>query len=664
MYDNKYSYYKQMKLTRFTGIAMIVVSGCTAVADQKPEKPNILVIVVDDLGYADLSFLPQAPGDVQTPNIDRIASNGTYFSNAYASTPICSPARVGLLTGQYQQRWGNYWYGEGGLPDSIPTIPELLKSAGYYTVKIGKTHLNGGPVEHPLDHGFDEFLGFIGHSHDYLRLSSSDVEEYGRENAEAAYIGPLLHNRELVSYEEGYTTDIFSDKAVEEINSKKEKPFYIQLEYNAVHGPTYVCHPDYLQKFGLEQFPFWDPETMSRSEWTRRNAYLGDIDPDGRKRYLLQLTVMDDGIGRIYKALETSGKLDNTIVFFVSDNGGDYLVYSDNSPFNGNKYMYAEGGIRVPFIVSWPAYFPVAQTNSQLSSTMDIFPTIMESAGIDISHSIDGVSLIPAILNTNPENTRDHLVFSNGRDSWLVRKGPWKLSHYTGWQTHNRFSIVDGVCIRDTVPFIFPNGIRLVNLEEDLSESSDLSEKYPEIVEELSLLYSSWNEQMSMPRNRDGELKSRRTQGEEIPSAIKTLQAQIVSSNFNDNNYPVLAIDGFAGTYWSSSTGYWVQPLPHDFTIRLKDPITINGFTYLPVQGNSRNKIKEYSCQVSMDGENWHEILSGSFDNKNDLKTVQFKENVEVKYINLHIISTYDNSGVSGIAEFDLLLSENAASIW
>jgi len=140
------------------------------------DKPNVLVIVADDLGYADLSFLPYASKDVHTPSIDRIAETGVFFSNAYSTSPICSPSRAGLLTGRYQERWGNYWYGEGGLPANEKTLPQYLKELGYYNVKIGKTHLNGGPVQHPLDHGFDEFLGFIDHTWDYLRLSQDDVD--------------------------------------------------------------------------------------------------------------------------------------------------------------------------------------------------------------------------------------------------------------------------------------------------------------------------------------------------------------------------------------------------------------------------------------------------------------------------------------------------------
>ena len=146
--------------------AALVTTAMLLTTNASVKKPNIVVIVADDLGYADLSFLPQSPKDVSTPGIDRIAKLGTYFSDAYATAPICSPSRAGLITGRYQQRWGNFWYGQGGLPLSEFTIPQALKKQGYFTQKIGKTHLNGGAAQHPLDHGFDEFLGFIHHTWD------------------------------------------------------------------------------------------------------------------------------------------------------------------------------------------------------------------------------------------------------------------------------------------------------------------------------------------------------------------------------------------------------------------------------------------------------------------------------------------------------------------
>jgi arylsulfatase B len=645
-----------VKKNGFITMIIGIASGLPTLADtHASEKPNIIVVVVDDLGYADLSFMEHSPDDVNTPNIDRIAANGTFFSNAYITAPICSPARAGLLTGQYQQRWGNYWYGEGGLPDSIPTIPDVLNSAGYYNVKIGKTHLNGGEVEHPLDHGFDEFLGFIGHSHDYLRLSDKDVQAYGEINAGAAHIGPLMHNREKISYENGYTTDIFTDKAVDIIQEAYNQPFYMQIEYNAVHGPIYVGHPDYLERFGVEQFPFWDPAKMTRNEWTAKYAYLGEIDPDGRKRYLLQLAVLDDGIGKIYQALESTGKLKNTLIIFLSDNGGDYLVYANNAPFNGNKYMYAEGGIRVPMIVSWPEKYPKGVTNNMLISALDILPTVCEAAGAKISHTVDGKSLHSTITGKKAGIPHESLVFSNGRNGWVVRKGPWKLNHYVGWQTHQLFKMVDGVCVRDTGTFTYANGINLYNVESDFKEKNDVSGKYPELVKELTALYYDWEAKMSKPRNREGELKPIPAKGDKLPTYIGKLNAQVVSTNFNPDNYPLYALDGLSGTYWSSSTGNWKQPLPHEFTVRLDKPVTVKGFSYLPVQGDSNVRIRDFACFISDDGQNWKKTTVGLFDNSPDKKIIYFKENTGLKFIKLHINSTHDNQGVSAISEFDLI---------
>ena len=202
----------------------LAASAAVACAD---ERPNVIVIVADDLGYADMSFLPQSPKDVETPGIDRLAASGTYFTDAYATSPICSPSRAGLITGRYQQRWGNYWYGRGGLPTSEFTIAHALKELGYFTKKIGKTHLNRGPAHHPLDHGFDEFIGFLSHTWDYMRLSQKDLDAY-KTRAEGKglgmlYVGPLTRGRdEKASFEDGFTTEIFTDEAIETIENGKD----------------------------------------------------------------------------------------------------------------------------------------------------------------------------------------------------------------------------------------------------------------------------------------------------------------------------------------------------------------------------------------------------------------------------------------------------------
>jgi arylsulfatase A-like enzyme len=460
------------------------------------DKPNILLIIADDLGYADMSFLPFAPGDVYTPHLGQIASQGTYFSNAYATSPICSPSRTGLITGRYQARWGNYWYGEGGLPAEELTIPQMLAGAGYRTYKIGKTHMNGGPVHHPLEHGFGEFLGFIDHTWDYLRLSESDVEAYGKENAKKAHLGPLIQNRQQVSYPDDYTTDIFTRKAVEIIETESDLPFYIHLSYNAVHHPTYVCHPEYLEAYGIEQFPFWDPQEEAYSEWHRKWGHLGEVDPDGRKRYLLQLQVMDEGIGRILAALQSSGKIDNTLIVFISDNGGTINTYANNQPLNGYKYMFGEGGIRVPLLICWPDHFPENNTQNELVSAMDIFPTLAEITGQPLRENLDGISLIP-LLKGQTSKVHESLFFSNGRDSWVVRHGPWKLAHNIRWD-HSSFKIIDGQCVRDSA-YHYPGGTLLYNLENEIAEQSDLSGIYPEMVDSLQRLHSNWRKEMADP---------------------------------------------------------------------------------------------------------------------------------------------------------------------
>jgi arylsulfatase B len=480
----------------------LVNSGLSA--QHRNEKPNVLVIVADDLGYSDLSFLPYASKDVHTPNIDKIADTGVFFTEAYCTAPICSPSRVGLLTGRYQQRWGNYWDGEGGLLANEITLPQLLKQQGYHNVKIGKTHLNGGPVQNPLDHGFDEFLGFIDHTWDYLRLSQKDIEEYGTENAKRAHIGPLLHNREKTSFKDNFTTDIFTQKAVEEILNKTEMPLYIELEYNAVHHPTYVCHPDYLEKYGIEQFPFWDPEVEPYYKWHQKWGHLNEVDPDGRKRYLLQLEVMDNGVGEILDALEKEDELKNTIIVFLSDNGGTINTYAQNHPLNGFKYMFGEGGIRIPIIISYPPKIKEKRSLNQMVSAMDILPTIMELVGGSTPENIDGKSLWPLI--NNGEKIHDNLVWSNGRDSWVVRQGSWKLAHNIAW-VHNTYELEGGVASPTDEKYVYPDGILLFNLENDIGETKNLANENPEKVSELEEIYKEWRSKMSDPRTGDGELK-------------------------------------------------------------------------------------------------------------------------------------------------------------
>ncbi|PHS02688.1 MAG: hypothetical protein COA78_20615 [Blastopirellula sp.] len=500
---------------------LIFTQSATA---KSSEKPNIIVIMADDLGYADLSFLSQSPADVKTPGIDRIASQGTYFSNAYATSPICSPSRCGMITGKYQQRWGNYWYSQGGLPNDQLTIPQALKKLGYFTQKIGKTHLNGGPAQHPLDHGFDEFLGFIHHTWDYIRLDEKDVAAYKKRNNGKGLgilnVGPLERNRgESVSYEDGFTTQIFTEEAIKtiEAGSKSEKPFFIELEYNAVHMPTYVANPDYAIKAGYEQpkwdrdadhweFPFWDPQEMTWSQWHAKWGHLGEVDPLGRKRYLANLMAMDDGITQILDTLDKTGQRKNTIVIFLSDNGGTINTYSNNTPLRGYKYMFGEGGVRIPMIVSWPSKLPEQQTRSSLTSAMDLFPTLIELIGGEVPSDLDGNSLVANIKQQKQPQVHDHLCFADGKGTWSVRQGEWKLINSKGW-VHSNYQLNDKNIASPADDIVYPTGLLLYNLKNDIKETKDLASSQPERVAEMKALYEAWQKQMGKPRS--GKVKKK-----------------------------------------------------------------------------------------------------------------------------------------------------------
>lgn len=632
-------------------LVLVIVSLFSCKKKEEEGKPNILLIVADDLGYADMSFLPNASNDVSTPNIDRLAEDGSYFSNAYSTSPICSPSRAGLITGRYQQRWGNYWYGEGGLPASEYTIPQMLESENYQSYKIGKTHLNGGPVEHPLDHGFGEFLGFIDHTWDYLRLSENDVEAYGEENARKAHIGPLTHNREKVSYEDDYTTDIFSEKVVDIIKSESDNPFYVQLSYNAVHHPTYVCHPDYLDDFGIEQFPFWDPEEESYRQWHKKWGHLWEVDPNGRKRYLLQLKVMDDGIGRIIDALKSTGQYENTLIAFVSDNGGTINTYSNNQPLNGYKYMFGEGGIRVPMMISWPQYLPENNREDALVSVIDIFPTLANATGQSFPDNLDGKSLIP-LLEGKTDQVHDALFFSDGRDSWVVRHGRWKLAHNLEWK-HRSFRIENGRAVRDS-PYVYPGGLRLYDLKQDIAEQNDLSGLHPEIVDSLQQMYKRWRDKMEDPTAPSWSDEPVIPEDEEFPPANKEYEVDVWSDGSHQNHYPRLAVDENPDTWWQTQSGNIAMPFPHRLVVDNKKPSLIKGISYLSAPGQGR--IKDFEVYVSNSRDDWgNPVHKDQLKNNDKEQKIQFARHEKGRYLKFKVLSSYNNDMIARVSELKII---------
>lgn len=464
------------------------------------KRPNIILLLADDLGYADMSLQKHSPPDIKTPGIDALAKMGTFFSDAYATAPICSPSRAGLITGRYQQRWGNYWYGQGGLPSREFTLPQALKKMGYVSKKIGKTHMNGGSAQHPLKHGFDEFFGFIDHTKDYVRLSQKDVEAYGKNGARVAHIGPLIRGEDTMeSFENSYTTELFTKEAVEYINRDHgDNPFYLHVSHNAVHHPTYVGHPEYLKKQGIEQFPFWDPKKEPYSAWHKKWGHLGEVDPNGRKRYLATLEVLDDGIKAVLDAVKKKGLEKETIIIFLSDNGGTINTYSNNTPLRGYKYMFGEGGIRIPIIMAWPGKWAAGKRLGGLTSAMDIFPTLMDAVGGETPENLDGHSKL-ASLTQGKNTSHKWLAWGDGKGSWVVREGRWKLINSSGWN-HSNYELENGEC-KPAEPYIYPAGKMLFDLKKDVGERTDLSKENPEVIERLTKLYEGWKAQMGKPVN-------------------------------------------------------------------------------------------------------------------------------------------------------------------
>ena len=502
-------------------------------------KPNIVVIIADDLGYADLAFLPQAPEDVKrlgTPGFDRMAKTGTYFANAYGTSPICSPSRAGLITGRYQQRWGNYWYGEGGVPTKEVTLPEKLRDAGYATAKYGKTHLNGGPKEFPTLHGFDEYLGFMNHTWDYIRLHQKDDDAYKSRPSFKGYgncqdVGPMLRAKgqgtprdqaKKVSYENGFTTRIFTDEAVGFIEKKRgDKPFYLHVAHNAVHMPTYVVEKTWAEKTGARYvpwdrnakkwgYPYWEPEEETQRVFHKKWGHMGEIDVEGRRCYLANLLALDHSLTRILDALEATGQRENTLVFFVSDNGGTINTYANNTPLNGWKYMFGEGGIRIPFLVSMPGTLPQGRVEqSAIVSTMDIFPTAVDLAGLPVPNNLDGKSLVP-LLKDEKKKHHETLVWAQNRNKWVLRKGKWKLTNDVPW-SHRDFKVLPNGDVADGDElYKYPGGTQLFDLEADIGETTNLADKYPDVVKDLKATYAALNQQMPGPMTRDGKPKTRR----------------------------------------------------------------------------------------------------------------------------------------------------------
>src|SRR5688500_2379028 len=374
---------------------VVLMSVGQPAAEAQATRPNIVVIVADDMGYADVGF--HGSRDIPTPNMDALAMGGIRFTNAYVSGPYCSPTRAGLMTGRYPQRFGHEFNpngtSESGLPLDQVTMAERLKAVGYRTALFGKWHLGSAPSRHPLERGFDEFFGFLGGEHSYFGVMP-------------AAGGPIFDGKEPAAPIE-YLTDALAGRAARFIEQQGSRPFFLYLAFNAVHTPMHATDK-YLARF----------------------AHIAD---ERRRTYAAMLSAMDDGIGRTVAALRAAGLEENTVVFFFSDNGGPTMPTttvngSSNAPLRGSKRQTWEGGIRVPFIISWKGHLAAGTTDARPIIQLDVLPTALAAAGVEprLDWKLDGVNLLPFLTGKAVGTPHDALYWRLG-GMMAIRKGDWKL---------------------------------------------------------------------------------------------------------------------------------------------------------------------------------------------------------------------------------------------
>ena len=421
-------------------------------------KPNILVIVGDDLGYGELGCQGYTQ-EIPTPNVDRIARNGVRFTNGYVTGPYCSPTRAGLMTGRYQQRYGHEFNpGEAevtadniGLPVQEKTIGDRLKAIGYTNGWFGKSHLGYAPQFHPLKRGFDEYFGFLGGMHDYL-------------DAEREKFNPILDGTTPVKAID-YTTDAFGRAAVSFIERHRAEPWFCYLAFNAVHMPL-----ESTEKY-LSRFP--------------------NIKNQKRRTYAAMQSAMDDAVGAVLEKVRELGQEENTLIIFLSDNGGPTPVTtSSNGPLRGVKSQTWEGGIRIPFMMQWKEHLPAGKVDDRPVVQLDILPTALAAAGVAANPEwkLDGVNLLPFLTGETTGAPHEFLYWRFG-EQIALRKGDWKLVKAPVTEEEARVRGGTGTTV----------GAQLYNLANDLGEKENLAAKNPEKLKELAAVWEKINSEMVEP---------------------------------------------------------------------------------------------------------------------------------------------------------------------
>ena len=401
---------------------VLALVTCVVSTAGAAERPNVLVILVDDLGHGDLSCYGAT--DLKSPHVDRLATEGMRFTNFYANCPVCSPTRAALLTGRYQDMVGvqgvirthpdNNW---GYLAEDAVLLPKVFGEAGYHTAIVGKWHLGLEAPNRPNDRGFDLFHGFLGDMMD-------DYYHHRRHD-----INYMRHNTEEID-PEGHATDLFTDWACTYLNERtgEDEPFFLYLAYNAPHTPIQP------------------PE-----DWLARVREREPEMSEKRAKLVALIEHMDDGIGRVLHCLEQTGLAENTLVVFSSDNGGQLSAGANNGPLRDGKQSVYEGGLKVPTIVRWPGQIEPGTETDLRAMSMDIFPTVLAAVEVEAEHEIDGVSFLPTLRGEQQEPLRNEWFFRRregglrygGKTIEAVIRGDWKLLQNSPFQPLELYNLKD-----------------------------------------------------------------------------------------------------------------------------------------------------------------------------------------------------------------------------
>ena len=434
-------------------ICFFVLIFYNCATNEDSPQPNIIYIMIDDLGYGDIGCYGSKVNS--TPNIDRLATGGKLFTDFHTNGPMCTPTRASLLTGMYQHRFGEKFeraisgkndFGDG-LPNVAVTIAEILKKAGYETGMYGKWHLGYRPPFLPINQGFDEFIGLGAGDGDH----HSHIDRWGRKD---------WWLNDQLKHEEGYSTDLITKHSIEFIKRHKDKPFFLYVSHLSVHFPW--------------QGPTDPSHRVEGKDYT--NDKWGIIPDKNNVSPHLKAMVesVDSGVGMIMKTLFTLGLEENTLVIFTSDNGG-YTHYGDshfnissNGPLRGQKTEVYEGGHRVPFIAYWPGRITAGSKSNEIVMTMDMFPTFMDLVKIDNPDNLqfDGINVLPQIFGNEPMPVRS-VCWKIGEEK-AIRKDKWKL------------------CL------VGDDSFELFDLSVDIGETKNIAIENPDVVRQLIDEYKQW----------------------------------------------------------------------------------------------------------------------------------------------------------------------------